>query len=73
MPLTSDDLPSPCWIRFSLEATHHLVIAIAPYGGVRIASAPGEPAMDLSMGRLEELKAQFSSDRKTWHPCYREV
>lgn len=73
VPLVSDDLPSPCWIRFATEGTHHLVAAIAPYAGVRIASAPSEPARDFSMARLEELKAHHSQDRKTWLPCWREV
>lgn len=69
VPLVSDDLPSPCWIRPSEYACHCLVTTIDPCGGVTSASFGG----GVSMRHMMDHGYQFSSDRKTWHPCWKEV
>ncbi len=69
VPLTPDDLPSVCWVRWTeTPMAHYLITAMTPKA---IAISPHHsnwldwPYLMTSM--------EYSSDRKTWRGAYNEV
>jgi hypothetical protein len=75
VPLVVEDLPSLCWIRFSELGVRLLVTGIGSCGcGITTAQGDGNLyPQSYSMRELSDRSAEFSSDRKTWHPCWKEV
>ncbi len=69
VPLTSDDLPSICWVRWTeTPDTHCLVTAVTPRA---IAIAPHHSNW---LDWTYMMKAmEYSPDRRTWRAAYKEV
>lgn len=65
VPLTSEDIPAVCWIR-SKDSAELLVYHI---DGLGINCREGRRNYD----ELMRNGVEYSSDRKTWLPCYKEV
>jgi hypothetical protein len=67
VPMTSDDYPSIFWIRGPGVRQAALVTSVADYG----ALWTGAPIGWTPERAMEEL--EYSTDRKTWYPCHKEV
>ena len=60
-----EDVPLHCWIRLGAGEPERLVIIVAS-NGIRIAGTSCHSAFF----EWRELSAlEYSTDRKTWHPC----
>jgi hypothetical protein len=67
VPLTADDIPPVCWICSPSCGWSYLVHAVVN-DGVHI---PGQSTV-ITWDALKDL-FNYSTDRKTWKPCYKEV
>lgn len=66
VPLAMEDIPPVCWVRIGLGATEYLVRSIHQ----RWIGVNGELwSFDQAMTKGLE----YSSDRKTWKPCWKEA
>ena len=69
VPLSVDDLPAVCWLRWKGEEGNFYLVTRVSTRGVFCqvnngASIPFEYLLD---------KCEYSSDRKTWLPCSKQV
>lgn len=63
-----EDVPGPvCWVRNPEK--ERLVIVVTEEGITAAAQARASEPVDLNWKRLAAQKWEYSTDRKTWHPC----
>lgn len=68
VPLTPDDIPPVCWVKFTTAdggIRHRMVIDVDDRG---VAFAGG-----LGVTFLGLMQNEYSTDRKTWKSCYKEI
>ena len=62
-----EDVPGPiCWLRFGCDDPEFLIVAIDEVGMSILCYEPN--GQDVAWSEIE-LGAEYSTDRKTWHPC----
>lgn len=67
VPLTADDIPAVCWVRENDGRTvSYLITSVGDEG---VHSGIGWLGFDT----LKAYEYQYSSDRKNWLPCWKEV
>jgi len=66
IPLTAEDIPPVCWIRYTGNIYRWLVTKIEPD---KVWFSYDEAFTYTNM----MLSAEYSTDLKTWKPCYKEV
>jgi len=72
VPLTADDIPPICWLR----RPNDTILNNACYLVTAVHNDRVRIALNTTTYTLEELQkgdAQYSADRKTWKPCYKEI
>lgn len=64
------DVPGPiCWIREARFPTaQSMILGIGDRGVDYMCSTTGDIETD-TWGEIEQSNCEYSTDRKTWHPC----
>lgn len=76
VPLTADDIPAVCWVRFHFGRCNDKgVLEIPPTWLVTAVTGNGIE-VSAAWSTFDELMtegAEYSTDRKNWKPCWKEV
>lgn len=71
VPLVPSDLPAVCWLKVGYRGSIQNAMVAVGDGFVRIMSDIGPT--DIFFNDLNVDNWQYSTDRVTWYPCWKEV